>query len=175
MKLNIIKCLLFVIALGCSLQAHAIGPRDRILPKRPNLPGPNNPIGPGNPAGSNPLSTLNSTNPRSINQTVLRQQLQNAAQQSMQSSNTNLLPTNILGYATTPGIYQKRFGQSIPTNYRLLLNNKTPFTTSHPVVFDRPDPLTPLSNNFTVINGRYYKISLDPANDPRFYSSIRMP
>lgn len=167
MRLVLIKCLPVVMLLSCAIQAHAIGPRDRILPQRQKLPGPNNPIGPNNPAVSNPLSSLNSMNPYSINQTVLRQLLQNAAQQDTQSGNANILPTNILGYATSNGMYQ-----SIPANYRLLLNNRTPFTTSHPVIFERPDPLTPLSNSYAVIGGRYYRISFDPANDKDFYSSF---
>ena len=158
---------LLVIALLVGNEGYAAGPGGRVNPHRPNPPGPNNPIGPNNPAVANPLSSLNPMTPFSNNQIVMRQLL--SAQQAGVSGAGNKA---VLSYTLMPGS-GFRVGllheHKIPADYRLLLNNRTVFSTSHPVVFERPNPMTPLTNNFAVINSRSYAISHDPANDRQLF------
>ena len=148
---------------------YAAGPGGRINPHRPNPPGPNNPIGPNNPAVSNPLSPLNPSTPFSNNQIMLRQLLQTKPQASLPSA-ASLSSMSVL-YGNTSVRAAPAYTPKIPPNYQLLLNNRTVFSTSHPLVFQHPDPMTPLTNNYAVIHGRYYAISHDPANDASVYSS----
>lgn len=168
----ILKCLGLILAMGLLVtNGHTREPRERIFPHRPNPPGPNNPIGPNNPAVSNPLSSLNPTTPFSNNQIMLRQLLQSNTQ-NLTPNATNQLPTNTsYGFLSNNIPLASPYHPTIPANVQLLLNNRTAFSTSHPLIFERPDPLTPLTNNYAVINGRYFAISHDPANDPAFYQN----
>lgn len=149
----------------------AVGPNNRIFPHRPNPPGPNNPIGPNNPAISNPLSSLNPSTPFSNNQIVLRQLL---STQQLAGSGSTAGFKSAYAYAIAPSYGVRTalpYERKIPADYRLLLNNRTVFSVSHPIVLERPDPLTPLSNHYAVINNQYFAISHDPANDSLLFQS----
>ncbi len=167
------RCICLVMGLICiASQAYAVGPGTRTHPHRPNPPGPNNPIGPHNPAVSNPLSTLNPATSFSNNQIVLRQLTlpiqQNALPNAATPSTTNALyayiPNASLGTTRAHRI-------AVPLNHQLLLSNRSVFSMSHPVVLAPPDPMTPFANRYTVIEGRYYAIDHDPANDASLYSN----
>lgn len=143
----------------------------RVHPHRPNPPGPNNPIGPNNPAISNSLSTLNPTTPFSNNQIVLRQlmlpmqqnALPSAASPSARNTLYSYIPNATLGGAThQPGV---------PESDQLLMHNRSVYTVSHPLVMEQPDPMTPFTNNYMIINGRYFAINHNPANDVSMHAS----
>lgn len=163
-----IQCLILVLAWPVT-SGYAIGPGNRVLPHRPNPPGPNNPIGPNNPAISNPLSPLNPATPFSNNQIVMRQLL-STQQSGVPTSGTGSKAVWNYGASQNRSfrnglMYENR----MPAGYRLLLNNRTVFSASHPLVLERPDPMTPLLNHYTVIDNRYYAISHDPANDAHLF------
>lgn len=155
-----------------AFHACAVGPDNRVHPNRPNPPGPNNPIGPNNPAVSNPLSTLNPSTPFSNNQIVLRQLLLPTQKSALPSAATPSAGNTLYTYIPNASLHGgSPHNLAEQANYRLLLNNRSVFSTSHPLVFERPNPMTPFSNGYTVIDGRYYAISHDPANSPSLYVS----
>lgn len=153
---------LLAITLLIGNDVYAAGPGGRINPHRPNPPGPNNPIGSHNPAVSNPLSSLNPMTPFSNNQIVMRQLLSQQTGVSGAANRTTLSYTLMPNSGFRTGLV---YDNKIPKDYRLLLSNRMVFSASHPLVLERPDPMTPLSNSYAVINDRYYAISHDPAND----------
>lgn len=157
--------ILAITALIFASTAQAIGPRDRLFPNRPNPPGPNNPIGPNHPAISHPLSSLNPNTPYSNNQIVLRQLLLNNQQSVQQPTSTP--PSTRLAIGNT-GTYTGSQKLLSTSNVRLLLLNRMAFSTSHPIGLQQPNPMTPLTNDYVILNGKYYAIK-DLANSRSAY------